>query len=187
MKHENVQTNRRGIVGEIVSWILVIAVSIGIGMLINGFVLMKAFVPTGSMESTLNVGDHLFGNRLAYLFSNPERGDIVMFMYPDDGVTLYVKRIIGLPGETVEIIDGKVYIWQGDNEEEKIVLDEPYLKETPKGDYGPYYVPEDSYFMLGDNRNSSFDSREWVNKFVKKEEIRCKAWFRYKPDFGIIK
>ena len=109
-----------------------------------------------------------------YDFNEPERGDIVIFKYPDDESVDYLKRIIGLPGETVEIISGKVYI----NGE---LLDEPYLSEEPTGDYGPYQVPEDSYFMLGDNRAVSKDSRYWHNTYVKKDKIIAKAFVMYWP------
>lgn len=114
------------------------------------------------------------GLRLYYDFKEPERGDIVIFKYPDDESVDYLKRIIGLPGETVEIISGKVYI----NGE---LLDEPYLSEEPTGDFGPYQVPEDSYFMLGDNRAVSKDSRYWHNTYVKKDKIIAKAFVMYWP------
>lgn len=172
---------------EIISWVVVLALAFLLGNGINNYVLMKAVIPSGSMENTLQVDDKVFGLRLAYLFSEPERGDVVMFDYPDDESLLYVKRIIGMPGETIEIIDGKVYIWEDSTGESKTLLEEPYLKEEPTGSYGPYTVPEGCYFMLGDNRNNSFDSRRWENKFVEKEKIQCKAWLRYKPDFGFIK
>ena len=89
-----------------------------------------------------------------------------IFKFPDDESQLYIKRVIGLPGDKVQIIDGKVYI-----NDSETPLDEPYLPEPPEGDYGPYYVPEDSYFMLGDNRNWSKDSRFWTNTYVKKEKV----------------
>lgn len=178
---------KNGVVKEIVSWALILIIAFVIGTCLNKFVLMKAVIPSGSMENTLQIEDRVFGLRLAYLFSEPERGDVVMFDYPDDESVLYVKRVIGLPGETVEIIDGKVYIWNDETGEDKTQLTESYVKETPVGSYGPYHVPEGSYFMLGDNRNSSWDSRKWENKYVEKEKIQCKAWFRYKPSFGWIK
>ncbi len=185
---EKNNTTKKSLLREIISWIAVIAVAVLIGTGINSFVLLKAWVPSGSMENTLQKGDELFGFRLAYLFSEPERGDVVMFDYPDNEEKLFVKRVIGLPGETVEIIDGEVYIWEDETGENKMLLEEPYLKETPKKEsYGPYEVPEGCYFMLGDNRNNSHDSRKWNNKYVEKEKIRSKAWLRYKPDFGIIK
>lgn len=186
MSQEN-NTTSKSAVREVFSWAIILVVAFIIGNCMNKYILMKAVIPSGSMENTLQVGDRIFGLRLAYLFSEPERGDVVMFDYPDDETALYVKRIIGLPGETVEIIDGKVYIWDDASGESKTALEEDYLKEPMLGSYGPYTVPEGSYFMLGDNRNSSWDSRKWTNKYVKKESIQCKAWFRYNPDFSLIK
>ena len=88
----------------------------------------------------------------------------------------YVKRVIGLPGETVEVKDGKVYINGSDTP-----LDEPYLPEPMEGSYGPYEVPEGCYFMMGDNRNNSLDARFWDNKFVAKNKIVAKVLFCYYP------
>lgn len=187
MKQENEITTKKDAVREVISWAVILVVAFVLGNCINKYVLMKAVIPSGSMENTLQIGDRIFGFRLAYLFSEPERGDVVMFDYPDDESVLYVKRIIGLPGETVEITDGKVYIWNDETGEDKTLLEEDYLKEEPTGSYGIFEVPEDSYFMLGDNRNNSWDSRKWENKYVSKDKIKCKAWFRYKPDFGFIK
>ena len=142
--------------------------------------MFNANVPTTSMESTIMKGDNLIGFRLAYQFSEPERGDVVIFPYPDNTSVTYVKRIIGMPGDTVEVYDGKVYI-------NGVVLDESkYLTVTTEGEFGPYVVPEDSYFMMGDNRNFSLDSRYWENKFVKKEDIIAKVIFRYYPSIGMI-
>lgn len=159
------------------------AVSIGIAviaaLLINRFILFNANIPSGSMENTIMTGDRVFGFRLAYLFSEPQRGDIVIFKYPDDESVNFVKRIIGLPGETVTIREGRVYINDSDTP-----LDEPYLAEEPLPyDYGPYEVPEDCYFMLGDNRNHSKDSRLWENTYVSRDKILAKVFFRYWKGF----
>ena len=187
MSKENKEGKKKSVWKEIISWVVILVLAFVIGTGINNYVLLKAVIPSGSMENTLQIGDCLFGFRLAYLFSEPERGDIVMFDYPDDEETLYVKRIIGLPGETVEIIDGEVYIWEDETGEDKMLLEEPYLKEEPNAEsYGPFEVPEGCYFMLGDNRNSSWDTRKWTNKYVEKEKIRSKAWLRYKPEIGFI-
>lgn len=175
-------SNNNSVVKEIISWVVVLVVAFAIGHCLNRYVLLKAEIPSSSMENTLMVGDRVMGFRLAYLFSEPKRGDIVMFDFPDDESLLYVKRIIGLPGETVTIEDGKVYI-----NGSKKPLEEDYVKEVPVGSYGTFEVPEGHYFMLGDNRNVSADSRKWKNKYVAKEKIRCKVWFRYKPDFEFIK
>ena len=161
---------------EIFAWVLTIVLAIVAAKIINNYVIIKAEVPTGSMEHTIEVDDCILGYQLAYVFSEPERGDIVIFPYPDNPEVTYVKRVIGLPGETVEIKNGAVYI---DGEP----IAEPYLKEEMRGEYGPYVVPEGSYFMLGDNRNSSQDSRKWTNTFLKEEDIMAKVLFRYSPSF----
>ena len=173
-------TNLKKQIKEIFAWVLTIVLAVVAARMINKYVIIKAEVPTGSMEHTIEVDDCILGLQLAYLFAEPERGDILIFPWPDNPDVTYVKRVIGLPGETVEIKNGAVYI-------NGTPIKETYLKEEMVGEYGPYVVPEGCYFMLGDNRNSSWDSRKWDNKFVAKEKIRCKAWFRYQPDFGWIK
>lgn len=152
-------------------------------LLLSNFVYVNAYIPSGSMENTIMTGDRVFGNRLAYKSSDPERFDIVIFKYPDDPSRLFVKRIIGLPGETVEIKDGKVYI---DGSDEP--LDDSFIKEETYGNYGPYEVPENCYFMLGDNRNNSNDSRKWKNTYVERDAILAKAVLRYWPlnKFGFV-
>lgn len=166
---------------EIVSWIKTIVLALLLALAIDNFVIVNATVPTGSMETTIMPKDRIVAFRLSYLFSEPERGDIAVFRYPDNEEVLYVKRVIGLPGETVEIQDGYVYINGSDTP-----LEEPYLKETPTDSFGPYTVPEGSYFMMGDNRNNSLDSRFWKNtKFVKKDKILGKVVFKYFPSIRI--
>lgn len=171
---ENPENPKKSILREIISWIVTVAVAIFIALFIVNFIIINSNIASGSMESTIMTGDRLFGNRLAYTFSEPERGDIIIFEYPDDPEQLYVKRIIGLPGETVEIKDGVTYI-------DGVPLDEPYLNETPTGDFGPYVVPEGCYFVMGDNRNNSNDSRYWVNTYVPEEAIVAKASIIYWP------
>ncbi len=163
------------ILKEILSWVLVLVVAYALALLINRFVIFKVEVPTGSMEDTIQVGDRVLTYRLSYIFKDPERGDIAVFPYPDGEEEDYIKRIIGLPGDTVEGKNGYVYI----NGEP---LEETYVKEILDQDFGPYTVPEDHYFMMGDNRNESLDSRYWENKFVEKDKIKGKALFKY-PDF----
>ena len=100
---------------------------------------------------------------MAYTYAEPKRGDIVSFYYPDDGETLYLKRIMGLPGEVIEGINGKVFI---DGKEI-----EDYTENQFYEDFGPYNIPENCYFMMGDNRSNSWDSRYWNNKFVDQADI----------------
>ena len=167
---------------ELWEYIKMIIFVVVVVLIVNNFLLINARVPSESMEKTIMTGDRFFGNRLAYLFDDPERFDIVVFKYPDDESQLFVKRVIGLPGETVEIKDGKVYINGSETP-----LDDSFTPETPTGDYGPYVVPEGSYFMLGDNRNHSGDSRFWKQPYVEKEKIVGKAIFRYFPGVKILK
>ena len=167
---------------EIFSWIMVVVVAYILAFCITHYVIIKTEVISGSMIATLNVGDRVIGNRLSYVFSDPQRGEIIFFAYPDDESKTYVKRIIGCPGDTVEIVDGKVYI-NGSS----TPLDEPYLREEMRGSYGPYVVPENSYFVMGDNRNVSVDSRAWDTTYVSREEIYAKAWLRYKPKLSLVR
>lgn len=148
--------------------------------ILTNFVLINANIPTGSMNDTIPTGARLFASRLHKVFGEVEYGDIVIFKYPDNNKTIYVKRAIGLPGDTVEGKDGEVYV----NGEK---LDEPYIKDKIDKDFGPYIVPEDSYFMLGDNRLNSNDSRYWSDKFVEKDEVLGEALFQYYPNFKILK
>ncbi|MFV0528939.1 MAG: signal peptidase I [Lachnospiraceae bacterium] len=171
------------IFGEIFDYVKMIAIVVVVVLLLNNFVIINARIPSESMEQTIMTGDRIFGFRLAYTFDTPERYDIVIFKFPDDPEQkeLFIKRVIGLPGETVNIVDGKVYI--NDSQEP---LDDSFCPEVPVGDYGPYTVPADSYFMLGDNRNWSKDSRFWTNTFVRKDQLVGKAILRYFP-FNEIK
>ena len=123
---------------ELWEYIKMIIFVVAVVLVVNNFLLINARVPSESMENTIMTGDRFFGNRLAYLFDDPERFDIVVFKYPDDESQLFVKRVIGLPGETVEIKDGKVYI-----NGSQTPLDDSFTPETPTGDYGPYVVPEE--------------------------------------------
>ena len=163
---------------EIFSWVKVIAFAFLFSGLLLRFVIVNASVPTGSMQDTIGERSRVVAFRLSYVFSEPERYDIVVFRFPDDESLLYVKRIIGLPGETVDIINGKVYI-NGSSEP----LNDEFVKGTPfLFNYGPYVVPEGCYFMMGDNRNNSADSRDWRNKFVNRDKILGEVKFCYFPE-----
>ncbi len=166
---------------EIFSWIKTILWALVLALVVNFVFIVNANVPSGSMENTIMTGDRIIALRTSYWFDSPERGDIVVFRFPDDesGKTLYVKRVIGLPGETVEIVDGTVYI-------DGTALTETYLKEPPLGSFGPYTVPEGHYFMLGDNRNGSSDSRFWENTYVAEDEILGKVVLRYYKGFKLF-
>ena len=166
---------------EIISWIQVLVTAAIIAFVIDRYIIANSQVPTGSMETTIMPGDRVIGSRLSYTFGEPERGDIAIFVYPDDAykgiTTYYVKRVIGMPGDTIDIIDGKIYINGSDTP-----LDEPYLHEEMEEEPPQHYeVPEGSYLMMGDNRNSSNDSRRWKIKYVTEDQLVAKVLFQYFP------
>ena len=163
---------------ELKSFAFTMLITLIVVFVLKNYVIINATVPTGSMENTIMPDDNILGYRLAYLKEGPERGDVIFFYFPDDESQKFVKRVIGLPGETVTILDGKIYI--NDSTEP---LDEPYLKNEWTNGTGPYVfeIPEDSYLCLGDNRNRSADAREWNNPYVAREKIIGKAIFTYFP------
>ena len=173
-------------VKEILSLLGTMAIAAVTVFLLKEFVIINAYIPSGSMENTIYPGDRIIGNRLAYLSEEPKRGDIIIFKYPDDEKQLFVKRVIGLPGEQVTIDDAKIYIG-----EEQIALEEYYLKEEWTVANGPYTfeIPEGSYLVLGDNRNNSKDARYWKNTYVEADKILGEAVFRYWPfdSIGMLK
>lgn len=166
--------------GFFYDWIVPIIIAIFLAFLINRFVIYKVQIPSESMVPTLNVNDQLFVTRVY----NPEklkRGDIVVFDYDQENEKIkMIKRLIGLPGDTVEITDGVVSV----NGEQ---LDEKYIGEADLYN-GKYNVPEGEYFFLGDNRKWSKDSRYWPYHFIKADAIEGKAQLKVFPfsDFGWV-
>lgn len=188
---EEKEKKKKSPLRETLDFCLPIVIALIIAIVLKTFVFANAVVPTGSMLNTIQKGDRIIASRLAYDFNDPERYDIVIFHFPDavaagDNDTYYVKRIIGLPGETVNIVNGVVYVTQTNGE--TIQLEDDFITNcTPTGNYGPYEVPEDSYFVMGDNRNNSVDSRFWsTTNYVDKELIIGKVMFRYYPSIGKI-
>ncbi len=148
--------------------------------IITNFIIINARVPSGSMENTIMPKNRIFAFRLSYVFSQPQRGDIIIFKYPDNEKERFVKRIIGLPGEEVKIDDTNIYI-------DGQLLEEDYLKEPMNiNNHSTFNVPQDSYFVMGDNRNSSWDSRNWDKPFVSEDKILGKLILKYYPEFEIM-
>lgn len=170
----------KSLVLDIFSIIKTVIFAVFCALIINNFIIINAVVPSGSMEKTIMVGDRIIANRLAFIFDNIDRGDIVVFRNPDDYNELLVKRVIGLPNDNINIIKGKIYINGELYEEDYINVDDEFYS-------GEFNVPEDSYFMMGDNRRYSIDSRYWDNSYVKRDQIIGKALFRYFPRIGILK
>ncbi|MDO5418053.1 MAG: signal peptidase I [Lachnospiraceae bacterium] len=176
-KSRKKKDNDSSLRAEILSWVQILLTAACIAFVLNTFIIANSRIPSGSMENTIMTNDRVIGSRLTYRFSDPQRGDIAIFHFPDDESIYYVKRIIGLPGDVIDIKDGAVYLNGSDTP-----LEEPYLREPmlPEDDLH-FEVPEDSYFMMGDNRNFSFDARYWTNTFVKRDKIIAKVLVRYWP------
>ena len=193
---------------EIISWIQILVAAAAIAFVLNTFIIANSRVPSASMENTIMTGSRVIGSRLSYHFHEPERGDVVIFVFGYDcktcGTTYqetpegvcpvcgradkrnstiyYVKRIIGMPGDTIDIKDGHVYLNGSDTP-----LEEPYLHEemeTPKELH--YEVPEGQYFMMGDNRNYSLDARYWQNHYISRDKMVAKVFFEYFPTPKVI-
>lgn len=154
-----------------------IGLSVFLAIGIRSFVAEARYIPSGSMEPTLQINDRLIIDKISYNFRQPQRGDIVVFS-PTEALKqqnfkdAFIKRVIGLPGETVEVKGGRVYV----NDQ---ALREQYIEEEPEYSYGPVTVPEDNYLVLGDNRNNSYDSHYWG--FVPRNNIIGRAIVRFWP------
>ena len=175
----------RGIAGEILSFLLYVVVVVGITFLIIHYVGQRTYVSGSSMENTLSDGDNLIVDKITYRFSDPKRYDIIVFPYQYEENTYFIKRIIGLPGEVVQIVDGIIYI---DGE----ALQESYGREVMKNSglaADPVTLGEDEYFVLGDNRNDSTDSRDPSVGKIPRDRIIGRAWVRIWPlsKIGILR
>lgn len=183
--NENKQTETKTKVNvkkEIFGWLRALSIAIVLTLIINNCVVFGGYVPTPSMENTIETKTRIFTSRLSYLNSEPQRGDVVTFRYPDDESKRFVKRIIGLPNETIQGINGKIYI-----NNSNVPLVEDYIRESTFSDFGPYTIPDGCYFMMGDNRNNSLDSRFWKHQFVKREKIEGKVIMTYFPKIHLVK
>lgn len=175
----------RGVVQELFSMIIYMILVLVFTFLIVTFVGQRTQVLGSSMEYTLSDKDNLIVDKITYRFSKPERFDIIVFPYQHGGKIYYIKRIIGLPGETVQIQDKKIYI----NGEELVESYGREVMESPGLAEQSIQLGEDEYFVLGDNRNYSSDSRDPNVGNIKEEDIIGRAWLRIWPlqDFGILR
>ena len=154
-----------------------IGLSIFLAIGIRSFVAEARYIPSGSMLPTLQINDRLIVDKISYDFQNPKRGDIVVFsptetLKQQNFKDAFIKRVIGLPGDKVEVKEGRVYI----NDQP---IQEKYIEDQPNYRFGPVTVPQDEYLVLGDNRNNSYDSHYWG--FVPRKNIIGRAVVRFWP------
>ena len=172
------------IIKELAGWLLYIVLIIAFTWFVVTFVGQRTEVSGSSMETTLSDKDQLIVDKMTYRFRDPKRYDIVVFPYQYQDNTYYIKRIIGLPGETVQILSGMVYI-------DGMRLDEHYgneMMENPGIAEEPLTLDENEYFVLGDNRNNSSDSRASDVGLIHRKELVGRAWIRVWPlsQIGVI-
>ena len=171
------QEEEKGILRELGGWVLYILIIIGLTYLIITFVGQRTRVSGSSMETTLSDGDNLIVDKLSYRFWEPKRYDIIVFPYQHEENTFYIKRIIGLPGETVEVIENSIFIDGERLEEEYETSDISDLGIAADG----VELGENEYFVLGDDRENSEDSRSADVGNVRRKDIYGKAWFVSSP------
>jgi len=155
-----------------------ILLAIALAALINTVFIVNAIVPSGSMEPGIPEGQCVIGWRPAYLTSEPLRGDVVIFRHEELGKINLLKRIVAIPGDTVEITDDAI-----------LVNGELFRQCSPAVEtvQGTFIVPDGEYFLMGDNTEESFDSRFWIDPYVSEEDIIAKVIFGYFPRFFTVK
>lgn len=158
-------------------WLLIPVSAVLLALILNLFVFVNCFVPSGSMEDTVPEKSFALGFRHSYRSESPKRGDVVIFRH--EGMVL-LKRIVALPGETFQMKDGRAYV----NGE---ILEESYITDFSHDSTDELTVPDGSYILLGDNRDHSTDSRKWDEPFVSEDDIIAKALFVYFPKFRSLR
>ncbi|MFA5928220.1 MAG: signal peptidase I [Candidatus Margulisiibacteriota bacterium] len=158
---------------EFYDWLETVIVAGLMALIIITFIAQSFYIPSGSMIPTLNISDRVIGNKFIYKFHEPRRQDVIIFKYPGDNKTYFVKRLIGLPGDKVELRRGIVYV------NDKLLDEKKYPVQKDTANFGPIIVSPRSYFALGDNRANSADSRFWG--YVPKKNLVAQAMFTFWP------
>jgi len=157
-----------------------IIIALVLALVIRTFVVQAFKIPSGSMLPTLQIGDHILVNKFIYRFQSPHRGDIIVFKYPRDEGRDFIKRVIGVPGDKLMIREKQVFINDRPLSEPYVIHTDPEIQEapySPRDFYGPLIIPPGKYFMMGDNRDHSMDSRFWG--LLDQDKIRGKAFLIY--------
>lgn len=174
---------------KIWEYVKAIATALILALIIRTYIVQAFKIPSGSMIPTLLVGDHLLVNKFIYgtpipfsdsraaVFTKPKRGDIIVFKYPEDPARDFIKRVIGIEGDMVEERDKQVYVNGKPLKEQYIQHTDKGTSSSPRDNFGPYLVPANKFFVMGDNRDQSYDSRFWG--YVDIQDIRGKAFILY--------
>ena len=183
------QVKKKGLIREYAESIII---AVLLAMVIRTYLVQAFKIPSGSMEDTLAIGDHLLVSKFVYgtkvpfvdqrvlTLRDPRQGDVIVFEYPEDPSKDFIKRVIGVPGDVVEgkekkvYVNGKLYENPHEVHKEKEVIPK---EMNPRDTFGPVTVPAGSYFVMGDNRDRSYDSRFW--KFVRRDQIKGLAFIKY--------
>ena len=183
------QVKRKGLIREYAESI---AIAILLALVIRTYLVQAFKIPSGSMEDTLLIGDHLlvskfiYGTKIPFVdkrvlaVRDPKQGDVIVFEYPEDPSKDFIKRVVGVPGDVVEgkdkkvFVNGKLYANPHEVHKEKDIIPK---EMNPRDTFGPITVPANSYFVMGDNRDRSYDSRFW--KFVRRDQIKGLAFIKY--------
>jgi len=155
-------------------------IAIVLALVIRTFVVQAFKIPSGSMLPTLQIGDHILVNKFIYWFTDPQRDDIIVFKFPQDEGRDFIKRVVALPGEKVEVLGKQVYVNDKPLREPFAVHMDRSIQESPispRDNFSPVVVPPGQLFMMGDNRDYSMDSRFWG--FLDKKKIKGKAFIIY--------
>lgn len=179
-----------------------IAVAVVLALFIRTFIVQAFKIPSGSMQPTLQIGDHILVNKFIYgvklpfagatiiPIADPERGDIIVFKFPEDPEKDFIKRVVAVAGDTVEMRDKRVFVNGELQPHDYAVYTDPRIlpgQLQPRDNFGPIAVPEETVFVMGDNRDHSYDSRFWG--FVDLEDVKGKAFIIYwswdKEEFGV--
>lgn len=174
VKREKKQ-KQESIVSLVMDFVVTAIIAFIVSWIIIHYITVLAIVPSCSMEKTVMTGSRIFIDKISYKVIDPRRGDIISFDPPDGGDKILLKRIIALPGETIEGKNHEVYI-------DGQLLKENYIADKIDNEFGPYTVPENSYFVMGDNRLYSLDARYWENKFVARNTILGRAIIEITPE-----
>ena len=170
---------KRELIDDALNWMRIVFSMLLFTLILLNFVIVNASVHHFSMEYTLSDGDRIIAFRLAYLINLPERYDVIVFNRRPDDVMLYIKRVLGTPGDEIHISNGFVYV-------NGIPARVDFVRGVPTGNFGPVTVPDGHFFVLGDNRNNSIDSRHWHEIFISKDMIAGRAILQYFPQFRVV-